>query len=38
MIFAPRVPEVYVTELTQIYVDLLGFSVPYARPDEGFAF
>ena len=41
MTFSPLIPELYVTNLARslsFYVDLLGFSVAYARPDEGFAF
>ena len=41
MTFAPLIPELYVTDLARslnFYVDRLGFSVAYARPDEGFAF
>ena len=41
MTLAPLVPELHVTDIDRslrFYVDLLGFSVAYARPDEGFAF
>lgn len=39
--FAPLVPELYVTNLKRslsFYLDLLHFTVRYARPEEGFAF
>lgn len=41
MTFAPLIPELYVTDLARslsFYVDLLGFSVAYGRPNEGFGF
>ncbi len=38
---APLVPELYVTDLRRslaFYVDLLGFTVRYERPEERFAY
>lgn len=37
MTFSPPIPELYVTNLERslgFYVDLLGFTVPYARSEE----
>jgi catechol 2,3-dioxygenase-like lactoylglutathione lyase family enzyme len=36
----PLVPELYVSNITEslaFYVDLLGFSIDYQRPEDGFA-